>query len=152
LKKEQEKLPEDEEKKQSGEVSRRDFLVGTGTVVVGGAIGAGLLSSCTGDKDKTVTATVEKTKTVTTTLGEGATATVTATTTVGDGPTVTETRTTRLREQVNGWNLAGARRNFCVISGPSVDEIVRSIQKLGKYSGLGHYTIMKNIPMPKSRL
>ncbi len=46
MKKEQEKLPVNEEQKQSGEVTRRDFLVGAGTVVVGGAIGAGLLSSC----------------------------------------------------------------------------------------------------------
>jgi len=45
LKEEKEKLPVDETKK-SGEVTRRDFLVGAGTVVVGGAIGAGLLSSC----------------------------------------------------------------------------------------------------------
>lgn len=36
LKEEKEKSPEFEEKKQSGEVSRRDFLVGAGTVVVGG--------------------------------------------------------------------------------------------------------------------
>jgi len=45
LKEEKEKSPVDETKK-SGEVTRRDFLVGAGTVVVGGAIGAGLLSSC----------------------------------------------------------------------------------------------------------
>ncbi len=78
MKKEQEKIPENEEKKQSG-VSRRDFLVGSGTVVVGGVIGAGLLSSCGGGE--TVTTTVEKTKTVTTTLGGGAGATVTKTVT-----------------------------------------------------------------------
>ncbi len=92
MKKEQEKLSEFEENKQSGEVSRRDFLVGAGTVVVGGAIGAGLLSSCDGG-EKTVTTTVEKTKTVTTVLGDGATATVTETTSVGGGATITETKT-----------------------------------------------------------
>ncbi len=54
-----------QEEKQSGEVSRRDFLVGSGTVIVGGAIGAGLLSSCKGD---TTTVTQTTTKTVPTTI------------------------------------------------------------------------------------
>ncbi len=49
-----------EMKKQSGEVSRRDFLLGAGTVVAGGIIGGGLLTSCTPDP---VTETVEITKT-----------------------------------------------------------------------------------------
>jgi trimethylamine-N-oxide reductase (cytochrome c) len=66
-----------EEEKQ-GKISRRDFLVGAGTVVVGGAIGTGLLSSCKGE---TVTTTVEKTKTlektVTTTIGGESAVTVT---------------------------------------------------------------------------
>jgi anaerobic selenocysteine-containing dehydrogenase len=94
LKKNQERLSEDEEKKQSGEVTRRDFLVGAGTVVVGGAIGAGLLSSCKGEE--TVTTTLEKTKTVTTTLVGDDAITVTKTTTVQGGPgdsTVTVTST-----------------------------------------------------------
>jgi hypothetical protein len=102
LKEKQNKLPEEkEEKKQSGEVSRRDFLVGAGTVVVGGAIGAGLLSSCDGNEEKTVTATIEKTKTVTTTLGSGQTVTET----VGTGGT-TVTRTTTVQgtgEVVEPW-------------------------------------------------
>jgi len=94
LKKEQEKIPENEEKKQPSEVSRRDFLVGAGTVVVGGAIGAGLLSGC----GETVTTTVKETstKTVPTTITAPGT-TVTETKTVpGEGGqviTVTETRT-----------------------------------------------------------
>ncbi len=93
MKEDKAKQPTNENKKQNGEVSRRDFLVGAGTVVIGGAIGAGVLTGC-GGEEKTVTTTVEKTKTVTTTLGEGATATVTSTTTVGgDGATVTETVT-----------------------------------------------------------
>ncbi len=40
--KKKERLPEEE--KQTGEISSRDFLVGAGTVVVGGAIGAGVLA------------------------------------------------------------------------------------------------------------
>jgi trimethylamine-N-oxide reductase (cytochrome c) len=94
LKKEQEKLPVNEEQKQSGEVTRRDFLVGAGTVVVGGAIGAGLLSSCNGGE--TVTTTVEKTKTVTTTLAGSDAVTVTSTTTIQGGTagaTITSTKT-----------------------------------------------------------
>jgi hypothetical protein len=93
LKKEQKKSSEVEEEKQSGEVTRRDFLVGAGTVVVGGAIGAGLLSSCNGGE--TVTTTVEKTKTfeTTTTIGGDGAITVTATETVGAGETVTATTT-----------------------------------------------------------
>ncbi len=94
MKKEQNKLPEEkEEKKQSGEVSRRDFLVGAGTVVVGGAVGAGLLSSCGDGEEKTITTTIEKTKTVTTTIGEGIPVTVTETKQVGAGETVTRTTT-----------------------------------------------------------
>jgi trimethylamine-N-oxide reductase (cytochrome c) len=92
LKKEQEKLPENKEKKQSGEVTRRDFLVGAGTVVVGGAISAGVLSGCGGDTT-TVKQTVTTTKTVdkvsTVTVGEGTPLTVTETKTVtGTGTSV----------------------------------------------------------------
>jgi len=102
LKKEQEKQPKNEEKKQSGEVSRRDFLVGAGTVVVGGAIGAGILSGCSGGgTTETIVSTVPTTKTVTTTVqggtgGATATVTKTATTTVQGGTggaTVTTTKT-----------------------------------------------------------
>jgi len=96
LKKENRKLSEVEEKKQSDEVSRRDFLVGAGTVVIGGAIGAGLLSSC----GETVTTTVKETSTktvpTTVTVGEGTPITVTETKTVdgsGGTATVTETKT-----------------------------------------------------------
>jgi hypothetical protein len=69
LKEKNEKLPANEEEKEQAGVSRRDFLVGAGTVVAGGVIGAGLLSSCGGGE--TITTTVEKTKTVekTTTIG-----------------------------------------------------------------------------------
>jgi trimethylamine-N-oxide reductase (cytochrome c) len=81
-----------DEKKQSGEVSRRDFLVGAGTVVVGGAIGAGLLSGCVGeDTTKTITTTKTVDKVSTVTVGEGTPITVTATETVGAGQTVTST-------------------------------------------------------------
>jgi len=96
LKEEKEKLPENEEKKQSGEVTRRDFLVGAGTVVVGGAIGAGLLSSCGDGETTTVSTTIEKTKTVTTTVGGEGAVTVTATETVGAGETVTKTTTSTI--------------------------------------------------------
>ena len=94
MKEEKEKLPLNEEQKQSGEVSRRDFLVGTGTVVIGGAVGAGLLSSCNDGETITVTQTTTKTvpTTVTTTVG-GSGATVTETETVGAGETVTATKT-----------------------------------------------------------
>ncbi len=91
----EEKEIKKEKKKESGEVSRRDFIVGAGTVVVGGAIGATLLSGCNGG-----TKTVEVTKTVPTTVtvgGQGATVTQTETKTVaGEGGqivTVTDTKT-----------------------------------------------------------
>ena len=64
MKKEKEKQPVNEEKKQSGEVTRRDFLVGAGTVVVGGAIGAGVLSGCSGGEEVTKTVVQTTTKTV----------------------------------------------------------------------------------------
>ncbi|MBN1765321.1 MAG: molybdopterin-dependent oxidoreductase, partial [Sedimentisphaerales bacterium] len=101
MKEEKEKLPVDETKK-SGEVTRRDFLVGAGTVVVGGAIGAGLLSSCSGE---TVTTTVKETitKTVPTTVTAAATTiTDTVTTTVGAGATVTATATKTVTQPGGG--------------------------------------------------
>jgi trimethylamine-N-oxide reductase (cytochrome c) len=91
----------EDKKKEKGEVSRRDFLVGAGAVVVGGAIGAGitypLVSGKADGEVVTTTKTVSVPTTVTTTVGDGATATVTdtVTTTVGgDGATVTKTVTT----------------------------------------------------------
>ncbi len=79
-----------EERERKSEVSRRDFLVGAGAVVVGGAIGAGILAGCGGKETETVTNTVTKTVTSTTTVGgTGGTATVTKTitTTVTGGVT-----------------------------------------------------------------
>ncbi|MFA6347497.1 MAG: twin-arginine translocation signal domain-containing protein, partial [Dehalococcoidales bacterium] len=65
---------------QRKQISRRDFLVGAGTVVVGGAIGSGLLSSC---ESEPVTTTIEKTKTVEKTVTVGGEGAVTVTKTVG---------------------------------------------------------------------
>ncbi len=98
MKKDKEKQPRNEEQKQSGEVSRRDFLVGAGSVIVGGAIGAGiaypLASGGEGGDTKTVEVPKTVERTVTTTLGDGATATVTQTTTLdGNGQTVISTVT-----------------------------------------------------------
>jgi len=81
----------EDKKKEKGEVSRRDFLVGAGAVVVGGAIGAGITYPLVkGDGGEVVTTTKVSTvtvpTTVTTTVG-GAGQTVT--TTVGGGATVT---------------------------------------------------------------
>jgi len=80
----------DKDKREKGEVSRRDFLVGAGAVVVGGAIGAGITYPLVkGDGGEVVTttkvSTVSVPTTVTTTAGGGAT----VTTTVGGGATVT---------------------------------------------------------------
>jgi molybdopterin guanine dinucleotide-containing S/N-oxide reductase-like protein len=78
---------QNEETKKTSEVTRRDFLVGAGTVVVGGAIGAGLLSGC----GETVTTTVKETttKTVPTTV----TSTETKTVAGEDGEVITVTKT-----------------------------------------------------------
>jgi len=96
----EEKLDKDKEKREKGEVSRRDFLVGAGAVVVGGAIGAAItypLVAVKGDGEViTTTKTVSVPTTVTTTVGAE---TVTTTKTVGaetvtstvPGPTVTTT-------------------------------------------------------------
>ncbi len=82
---------QNEETKKTSEVTRRDFLVGAGTVVVGGAIGAGLLSGC----GETVTTTVKETstKTVPTTIGTTVTETKTVAGEDGEVITVTETKT-----------------------------------------------------------
>ncbi|MDD4924252.1 MAG: hypothetical protein PHF74_05405 [Dehalococcoidales bacterium] len=48
MKDNKEKIAINEEVKQSGEISRRDFLIGTSAVMVSGAIGAGVLSGCGG--------------------------------------------------------------------------------------------------------
>jgi len=101
LKEEKEKIPENTEQKESGEVTRRGFLVGAGTVVVGGAIGAGLLSSC-GD---TVTTTIKETstKTVPTTItAPGTTVTETKTVAGEEGEVITVTETTTKYEGDGG--------------------------------------------------
>lgn len=90
MKKEQEKLPENNEQKKENEVSRRDFLVGAGTVVVGGAISSGLLSGCKGDT-QTVTQTTTKTVPTTVTVGNGTAVTSTITEQVDYTTTVTTT-------------------------------------------------------------
>lgn len=104
MKKEQDKVPENKEKEQSEEVSRRAFLVGTGTVIVGGAIGAGLLSSCGDGKEVTKTVVQTSTKTVPTTVTAAATTiTQTVTSTVGGGATVTQTKTVTAGGGVEPW-------------------------------------------------
>jgi len=75
----------EDKKKERGEVSRRDFLVGAGAVVVGGAIGAGITYPLVSG-DGGGTTTVETTKTVSV-----AGPTVTSTTTMGTGDVVTTT-------------------------------------------------------------
>jgi len=90
-------LPKDKDKKERGEVSRRDFLIGAGAVVVGGAVGAGItypLVAGKGDGGVVTTtkvSTVTVPTTVTSTVGAGETVTVTST--AGGGETVTETVT-----------------------------------------------------------
>jgi len=90
----------EDKRNEKGEVSRRDFLVGAGAVVVGGAIGAGITYPLVAGKGgevvtTTKTVSVPTTVTSTTTVGGGATvtSTVTSTTTVGGGGTVTSTVT-----------------------------------------------------------
>lgn len=82
--------------KESGEITRREFLKNAGLVVGGTAIGSTvLLSACGGE---TITETATKTQTQTTTVTSTApavTQTVTSTTTVGaeQTATITETQT-----------------------------------------------------------
>jgi len=94
-------VKEDKDKKERGEVSRRDFLVGAGAVVVGGAIGAGITYPLVkGDGGEVTTVTQVKTvpTTVTTTAGAGATVTET----VGAGETVTIGSTKTVTTTVGG--------------------------------------------------
>ena len=101
-------MKEDKDKKERGEVSRRDFLVGAGAVVVGGAIGAGITYPLvSGDGEVTTvtdTKTVSVPTTVTTTVG-AETVTTTTTKTVGDGATatVTDTVTTTVGDGLQPW-------------------------------------------------
>jgi len=81
-----------EDKKKAKQVTRRQFLAGTGVVVGGAAIGSvALLSACGGETTKTITDTVTDTTTTTVPGGTetvtvpGATETVTSTTTVTEG-------------------------------------------------------------------
>jgi len=86
-------LDREKNKKERGEVTRRDFLIGAGAVVVGGAIGAGITYPLVAGKEGEVVTTTKVSTvptTVTTTKTEGA-ATVTETKTVGAGETVTTT-------------------------------------------------------------
>jgi len=91
------------DKHEKGEVSRRDFLIGAGAVVVGGAIGAGITYPLVAGKEKEVEKTVEVTKTIdvagptVTSTAPGTTVTSTApgTTVISTvpGPTTTITKT-----------------------------------------------------------
>jgi Fe-S-cluster-containing hydrogenase component 2 len=65
LKKNLEELPENEDEKQSNEVSRRDFIANVGAVVAGGVVGGGILSSCSSEP---VIETINVTETKTTTM------------------------------------------------------------------------------------
>jgi aerobic-type carbon monoxide dehydrogenase small subunit (CoxS/CutS family) len=87
-----------EKKKKPKEVTRRQFLAGTGIVVGGAAIGsAALLAACGGKGEtETVTQTQTATQTVTTTQQVG-TATVTTT---APGPTTTQTVTETISQYV----------------------------------------------------
>ena len=62
-------MKEEQEKKQEGKFSRRDFLVGAGTILAGSSFG-GMLSGCVGKETTTenVSVTATKTKTMTTTV------------------------------------------------------------------------------------
>ena len=79
----------EEGKKESGAISRREFLKDAGLVVGGAAIGSTVLLAACGSDGETVTNTV--TKTATTTI-QGGTSTVTTTEQVGE-VTKTETKT-----------------------------------------------------------
>ncbi len=109
MKKEKQKQPENEEKKQSGEVSRRDFLVGAGSVIVGGAIGAGIAYPLAKGEEggatvtEVVTKTTEKVSTVTSIAGAGETETVTVTAPGGGTTTVTKTTTTGTGGAIEPW-------------------------------------------------
>jgi aerobic-type carbon monoxide dehydrogenase small subunit (CoxS/CutS family) len=81
----------EDKKKERGEISRRDFLVGAGAVVVGGAIGAGITYPLVAGKGEAETVTTIKTVSLPTTITTSVAApTVTTTETVG-GETVTTT-------------------------------------------------------------
>jgi hypothetical protein len=94
LKEKNEKLSENEEGKQSGEVSRRSFLVGAGAVVAGTVIGGGLLAGCEGETVTTTkTEVVTTSKTATTTIEVPTTVFSTVTTTKTEGGTSGGTKT-----------------------------------------------------------
>jgi len=85
-------VKEDKDKKEKGEVSRRDFLVGAGAVVVGGAIGAGITYPLVkGDGEVVTTTKISTVPTTVTTTAGATTVTATTTETVGAGQTVTTT-------------------------------------------------------------
>ena len=81
----------EKEKKETGEISRREFLKDAGLVVGGAAIGSTVLLAACGGEETTKTVTEATTKTVTTTA-PGGTSTVTTTAGVVT-ETVTETTT-----------------------------------------------------------
>jgi hypothetical protein len=119
-------MTEKVKKKDSGEISRREFLKDAGLLVGGAAIGSGVILAACGDGDgatitetdtvtatKTVTSTAPgDTVTVTTTAGE-VTKTITTTTTAGDGETVTVTKTV----EVPGPGVAAENVVKCTING-----------------------------------
>jgi len=73
--------------KEKGEISRRNFLIGAGAVVIGGAIGAGITYPLVAGKEGEVT-TVTKTVSVPTTITSTAPGTTVTTTATVDGGVV----------------------------------------------------------------
>ncbi len=115
----------DGEQKETGEFSRRDFLVGAGSVLAAGAVGGGLLAGCKGETT-TTTKTVEipTTKTVSTTVEIPTTITSTATSTTtktvsGTGGEITTTVTVPNGEGTIDWLGQPA-----VINPSDIDEII----------------------------
>ena len=91
-------MSQEEEKKETGSISRRKFLKDAGLIVGGATIGSiALVNACNGGSTTTVTgpgATSTVTRTVTTSVGAGATVTVPTTVTATTTRTVTAPPTT----------------------------------------------------------
>jgi succinate dehydrogenase/fumarate reductase flavoprotein subunit len=98
LKENKKKTTENVEKKQTDEVSRRNFLLGAGTVVVGGVIGGGLLASCKGETTVTKTVEIPTTKTISTTVQVPTTV---VSTVQAPASTVTTTKTSTVSAQAD---------------------------------------------------
>jgi iron complex transport system substrate-binding protein len=131
--------------KEKGEMSRRNFLLGAGSLVIGGALGGGLLSGCKEEITTTMTVATTKTVSVPTTVEIPVTSTVTETGYLTETATVTETateaKTITVTDSTGREVTLNLPINGVCYLGPTVAEGLKIIDVWDKVVAVDNYTI-----------